>query len=280
MRPDDPRTTAQSSGTHRIGRLFVTSHRRPVFQSEDARALFQKCRGVRPQEGTDFDKIAEDLNFITLWFFSAFLRRTAPTAGEDHKWCLLVAGLIRRLLAAFGVDGPLDHLNNAETVNSFYILGTLTDAPREDLYLRSKMAAEIGASEVPGETRAIRCAFRGLQMMMVRSEWGAKIAGRNKGAPRKAPPEEEYLVRALHELYADVTGDKRWNTTPVDIGIPGGPFVDFVKAVAAHIDDNLDAVEPPAPAALTKNLKALSTSPRRIGGRIRRVRKRLKGTNQ
>ena len=77
----------------------------------------------------------------------------------------------------------------------------------------------------------------------------------------------------LHALYADVTGDKRWITTSVDNGKSDGPFVRFAMAVAAHIHDNLDALKPAAPTGLAENLQSLSTLPRRIGARIRLIRK-------
>ena len=60
----------------------------------------------------------------------------------------------------------------------------------------------------------------------------------------------------------------------------GGPFVNFVMAVTTHIQGNLDAIEPSPPAALAKNLEALSNRLRRVITRIRAVRKKLKGTNQ
>lgn len=85
-----------------------------------------------------------------------------------------------------------------------------------------------------------------------------------------------YLVAALHDLYTGVTGDKNWYTANVDNGTPSGPFIEFVQAMAAHILVNLDAVDPPVP-TLAKNLKTLSTSPRRI---VKRVQKILKGTNR
>jgi len=139
------------------------------------------------------------------------------------------------------------------------------------------MAAEIDAREPPSEWAAIRVTLRGLQVMLARAEWAAATAGLNKGAVRKAPPDEVSLVAALHRLYADVTGDKRWHTINVNNGAPGGPFVDFVMAVAAHIHDHLDnAMDPPAPEAFANNIKTLSTSPRRVAKRIGLARKILK----
>jgi hypothetical protein len=229
---------------------------------------------VRPQ--ADFDKIANDLDFIAQEHISSCRRRMAPTAGEDQKRLLRIASLAQRSLAAFGVNKPLDQPDN----NSIYMLGIPADAPRhrEDLYLRSRMAAEIGAPDVPGEWPAIRGAVRGLQMIQVRADCAAIIAERDKGAVR-TPPEELSLVAGLHKVYADVTGDKRWQTIDPETGTPGGPFVRFVQEVTAHIHDNLDAVDPPVPVALAKNLMALSTLPRRLGKRINVVRKMLKDTN-
>ena len=205
----------------------------------------------------------------------------APTPGEDQKWFLKVARHIRPLLADFAVSGHIDHLSSPETISLISLLSFPSDAvlPRDDLYLRNRMAVEVGAREVLGAAPAIRGTLRGLQMMMVHAERGAAIAEDPKGARRKEPPEELYLVAALHALYQRVTGDKFWITSPPDGGVPGRPFVSFAMAVLAHICDNLDALEPAAPAALAENLKRLSTSPRRIGNRIRYVRRKLKGMN-
>ena len=251
-----------------------------VFNPEDAKAMFL---GVRPPEQTDFAKVAQDLDFIVLHFLSAFLRRTAATAGEDQKWLLGIASGARQLLAAFGVNGPRNHLDNGETANSILMLALPADVTLHrqwDLYLRHHMAEEISAPEMPSEWHATRATLRGLQMILVRAECAATIIGTDKGAPRKPATEELYLVGALHALYADVTGDKRWITTSVDNGKTDGPFVRFAMTVAAHIHDNLDALKPAASTDLAKNLKALSRSPRRINNRIRLVRKRLKGTNR
>jgi hypothetical protein len=269
-----PRPPARNSVPRRFGRLLVTSYKRPIFQPKDVKALFHECRRVRRQNEADFDKIANDLDFIAQECISACRRRMAPTPGEDQKWLLGIASQAKRLLAAFGVNNLIDQPDN----NSVYLLGIPSDAPRhrEDLYLRSKMAAEVGAAEVPDTSPAIRGALRGLQMIRVRAECAADIAGRGKGAARMAPPEELSLVARLHEVFANVTGDKRWHTINPQTGIPGGPFVRFVQAGAAHIRDNLDAVESPVPAALATNLTALSMSPGRIADRIRLVRKILK----
>ena len=274
----DARLRPESSRAPRHGRLFVTSQNRPIFNPEDAKAMFL---GVQPHEQTDFAKVALDLDFIVLNFFSAFLRRTAATAGEDQKRLLGIASGARQLLAAFGVNGPRNHLDNGETVNSFYMLAIPADtAPaRWDLYLRHHMAEEISAPEMPSEWHATRATLRGLQMILVRAECAATIIGTDKGAPRKPATEELFLVGALHALYADVTGDKRWITTSVDNGKTDGPFVRFVMAVAKHIHDNLDALKPAASTDLAENLKALSTSPRRIGTRIR-LSGRTKGANR
>jgi hypothetical protein len=256
--------------------LFVTAQERPIFNPEDAKVMFQNCLKVRPPEQTDFAKVALHLDVIVLNFFSTFLRRTAAPAGEDQKWLLGIARGARQLLASFSVNGPRNHLDNVETVNSVSMLAIPTDATlhrRWDLYLRQHMAEEISAPEMPSERQAIRAALRGLQMMLVRAECAATIVGTEKGAPREPAAEELYLVKALHALYADVTGDKRWITTSADTGKSGGPFVKFAMAVAAHIHDNLDSLEPAAPTGLAANLKSLSTSPRRIGARIRVIRK-------
>ena len=186
------------------------------------------------------------------------------------------------VLADFAVDGRTGHLNKPETLDLIAMLSFPSDAalPGEDLYLRDRVAAEVGARERLAETAVIRGALRGLQVMMVRTKYGAAIAEREKGAARKEPPEEQYLVYALHDLYAGVTGDNRWNTTNVMTETQGGPFVNFVMAVTTHIQGNLDAIEPSPPAALAKNLEALSNRLRRVITRIRAVRKKLKGTNQ
>ena len=119
--------------------------------------MFQNCLGVRPPEQTDFAKVAQDLDFIVLHFLSAFLRRTAATAGEDQKWLLGIASGARQLLAAFGVNGPRNHLDNGETANSFYMLAIPADtAPaRWDLYLRHHMAEEFSAPEMPSEAPGV-----------------------------------------------------------------------------------------------------------------------------
>ena len=116
------------------------------------------------------------------------------------------------------MNGPLDHLDNKETINAVYRLGTPADlqSPRGGDYLRYRMAAEIGAPGTLSARHAIRAGLRGLQMIMVCAENAAEIAGRDKGAPRNTPPEELSLVAKLHELYTDVTGDKRWVTTNPD----------------------------------------------------------------
>ena len=90
------------------------------------------------------------------------------------------------------------------------------------------MAVEVGAREVLSEgSPVIRGVLRGLQMMMVRAESAQQSAEREKGAPRKAPSEEESLVADRHALYARVTGDNRWNTTNAVTGTQGGPFVNL-----------------------------------------------------
>jgi hypothetical protein len=274
-RPDARLRPAQSSSEHRHGRLFVTSQERPIFNPDDAKVMFQNCLGMRPPEQTDFAKVAQDLDFIVLNFFSAFRRRTAATAGEDQKWLLGIASGARQLLAAFGVNGPRNHLDNEETANavSMLVIPADTMLPPWDLYLRHHMAEEISATEMPREWHATRAALRGLQMILIRAECAATIIGADKGTPRRPAAEELYLVGVLHALYADVTGDKRWITTSVDNGKSDGPFVRFAMAVAAHIHDNLDALKPAAPTGLAENLQSLSTSPRRIGARIRLIRK-------
>jgi hypothetical protein len=274
LRPDVRPRPAQSRGAHPI----VTSPKRSIFEPEDVKALFQKCLGARPPEEADFGEIAEDLNLTALLYLSSGLRRSSPSAGADQKWFQGIAGHCKRLLAAIGLNGPPYYLENNETIHAVYRLGILL--PPSGYYLRYKMAAEIGAPGLSSEWHIIRAGLLGLQMMMVCAECGAAIAGRDKGARRKTPPEELSLVAKLHELYTNVTGDRRWVTTSPDDGTPGGQFVEFVMAVAAHIHDNLDAMEPAAPTDLAKDLKSLSTSPRRINDRIRRVRKRLKGTNR
>ena len=275
-RPDVRLQPAPSSRARRHGRLFATAQERPIFNPEDAKVMFRNCLGVRPPEQTDFAKVALDLDFIVLNFFSTFLQRTAAPAGDDQKRLLVIARRTRKLLASFGVNGPRNHLDNVETVNSILMLDIPADAAlqrRWDLYLRQHMAEEISAPEMPSERHAIRATLRGLQMMLVRAECAATIVGTEKGARREPAAEELYLVKALHALYADVTGDKRWITTSADTGKSGGPFVKFAMAVAARIHDNLDSLEPAAPTGLAANLKSLSTSPRRIGTRIRLIRK-------
>ena len=79
------RKAAERIGTAACSTLLKN---RPIFNPEDAKVMFQNCLGVRPPEQTDFAIVAQDLDFIVLDFLSAFLRRTAATAGEDQKWLL------------------------------------------------------------------------------------------------------------------------------------------------------------------------------------------------
>jgi hypothetical protein len=253
--------------------LILTSQNRKIFEPKDVGPLFKKRRGIRPPDKAEFDKVSTDLDSIARRYISSGHRRMAPTPGEDEQWFLGIARHVKSVLAAFGVHKTFDQPDN----NSVYMLVSAVDvSPQgEDLYLRSQMASASGARGALDGWTAIRVALYGLQMMMARAEGGAAISAKGKGAPRKTPSEEISLVAELHELYARVTGDKRWITTPADSGDPGGPFVDFVKAAVEHIQKNLDAVEPAAPVALAKNLKALSTSGRRIGKRISVARKTL-----
>jgi hypothetical protein len=85
--------------------LFVTAQERPIFNPEDAKVMFQNCLGVRPPEQTDFAKVAQDLDFIVL-NFSVHSGGTAAPAEDRGLW---IVGA-RQLLAAFGVNGPRNHL--------------------------------------------------------------------------------------------------------------------------------------------------------------------------
>jgi hypothetical protein len=252
--------------------LIVTTQTKAIFQSEDVKALLQKC-GLRPRDEPDFEQLSTELDSIAQQCIRLGLRQMAPTPGEDEKWFRRIARDAKRLLAAFGVNKPLDELDN----DSVYRLTIGVDIPHqpEDLDLRRTMAVESGAGDLLGEWRAIRVALYGLKMMMARAERAAVLAKSGKATPRKAPSEEVFLVAALHDLYTEVTGDNNWYTANLDNGTPSGPFIEFVQAMTAHIHDNLDAVHP-VPPAMAKNLKALSTSPRRIAKRVRQIRK---GTN-
>jgi hypothetical protein len=261
---------AHNAPEPRIASPVVTSRQKPFFTLEDAEQVFKKIGQAR--DGTDFGSVAGKLDLIADDCVHASRRGTAPTAGEHQKWFQLVGRVARKLLVHFGVNGPLDHLDGNRTAGAVNaLLRAVPPNVSLDFYLRDKMAKEIKAP-TPSEWHAIRAFLRGLQFLTHRTQLAADTMEKDKGALRTAPPEEIYLVAQLHPLYAEVTGDNRWYTN-FENETQGGLFVSFVSAVAAHIHDRLEILEPPAPARLVNGLKALSTSRRRIIKRIQQVRK-------
>lgn len=110
---------------------------------------------------------------------------------------------------------------------------------------------------------------------MHRARLGIEELEDKKGAHRKAPTEEIYLVSALDHLYFEVAGERRSYTIHTANKTQGGPLVELVALVAAHICANLRAVTPDAErdVGLVDKLASLSRSRRRIIERIRQVRK-------
>jgi hypothetical protein len=264
----------------RIASLLVTttSHEQPIFTPEDVEALLQKI-GKTPREGTDLDLVAENLTRIAEDCVDAHRRGTAPTAGEYHKRFSSIERHVSKSLEYFDLHGSLDHLNGNGTVNSVNALIRCVPAnDRLDFYLRDKIAREIGASEVPSEWRALRVCLLSLQYVKHRLQLAVAQAQAGKGAPREVPPEEINLVAPVRDLYVEVTGDKNSYTNDPIKDTQGSSLVDFISGVAVHIHDHLAGAEPPAPADLRRNLKALGTKRRRIIERLRQIPKDVLST--
>jgi hypothetical protein len=262
--------TAHDNPAPRIAPLVITSREKPFFTPEDAEEVFKR---IGPRERIDFGSVAGTLDLIADNCVHASRRGTAPTAGEHQKWFQLVGCVARKLLVHFGVSGPLDHLDGNRTAGAVNaLLRAVPPNVSLDFYLRDMMAKEIKAPTTPSEWHTIRACLRGLQFLTHRTDLAADAMEKDKGASRTAPREEINLVAQLHPLYVEVTGDEGWYTTNLENETQSA-FVSLVSAVAAHIHNRLEIVDPPAPARLANGLKALSTSPRRIIKRIQQVRK-------
>jgi hypothetical protein len=248
--------------------------RKQFFTPEEVEALFDGTA----RQGIGIDPVVE-LNLIADRCVRISHEKAAPTAGERQKMFRFVRAHATKLVAAFGLTRPHDHLDSDRTAEAIYAL--LQSIPSNaSLYLRHSMAQEIKASELPGEWEVFRATLRGLQLMMLGGQLGDDAAELGKGAPRTSPREEIYLISALRDLYQKMTGDDDWDKGPPDEP-PSGPLASFIRAVAAHIRDELAAVEPvtglpahePVPPGLAANLNALSIRSWRIGSRFREVRR-------
>jgi hypothetical protein len=251
----------------------VTTEKRAFFTFNHAETLFQ---GRAPEEA-DFDLVAAKLTLIAEGCVSVYQRATGPTAGKRQEWFRSVAGVSSKLLALFGLHRPLDHLEGPRTLDAINAL-QLSVPTQLDLYLRQRLAKEIKASEVPSVWQTFRMGLGCMQLMMHYAQLADDAAEKSKSSSRRAPEEELYLVRELYALNVEITEDKRWYTV-VD-GTPQGPMVELVGAVATHIHDHLDVMEPAPPPGLAAHLNALSKSPRRIAKRLSMVRPLFEGTNR
>jgi hypothetical protein len=275
--------TSYLLATHIVGRFFKPA---------DAQTIFQKIGSSGIQEGTDFAEIADQLDFIAQSYVSAYRRTMTATAGELQEWFRDLEHLAKDLLATCGVQGTLDPLTS-NAVN--LLLYTVPTDVGIGFNLRSALRAETHSPEVPSEWQTIRVALRSLQFLAHRARIAIVELEDKKGAHRKARTEEIYLVSALDHLYFEVTGERRSYTIDTVNGTQGGPLVELVALVAAHMCANLQAVTRDAErdvglvdklailsravtpdgerdVGLVDKLTNLSRSPRRIIWRIRQVR--------
>jgi hypothetical protein len=241
---------------------------RQFFEPADAEAYFGKAA----LDGVKFD-VAERLNDIADACVSASRLAAAQTARERRKVSRLIAGDADRMLANFELSSPFDSLLTNSVVNDMVI--GVSPIDRRYRLLLAHIAREAGA---PGQPMDLR---RAIHLVL----WGLQLIGHCAGqqaaepaaaaATRKVPEDEIVLVDELHKLYEAVTGDDRWQTTPIEGGPPGGPFVELVRAVASRIRDRVPLLRPPPPPRLAENLAALTRTPSRVAKRIRRIRRIL-----
>ena len=138
------------------------------------------------------------------------------------------------LLAACGMNGTLEPVtSNAVNV----LLYTVPTDAGIGFNLRSALRAETHSPEVPSEWHTIRAALRCLQFLEHRARLAIVELEDKKGAHRKARTEEIDLVSALDHLYFEVTGQRRSYTIDALNETQGGPLVELVAIVAAHMCD-------------------------------------------
>jgi hypothetical protein len=251
--------------------LFVGARGGQFFDRIHAESVFQRT-GKKARDSKSFGDASVELNILAESCVTASRQGTARTARDWHKLFQSAEHHTGKLLRCFGLTGSFDRLVSNDLVNALILRVPPDDAGYRVLHMH--VAREVGAPGKPlGERQALHVGLWCLQLMK-------HCLGLLAGAPRpaadvtrEAPREELILVMGLHELYEDLTGDSRWQTTPIDgPPVPGGPFVRLVMAVAGHIHDHLHLVKPPPPPSLARNLELLSKSPRRIGLRITAVR--------
>lgn len=240
------------------------------FQASEAEAIFRKIGS--PPEGADFIDVAGKLDRIAEDWVRGYRRQVAATAGKLCDWSRDAQSRVKDSLAIFGINGALDP-PNSDAVNAL-----LYEIPPDmglGLNLRYALCEEIDTTKVPSEWHAIRLSFRAMQFLYHRLGLMVDELEKKKGAPRKPQVEEIDLVDALDQLYQEVTGERRAYTIDTANETVGGPLVEFVAEVAAHISKNLQVVpvDEKRDAGMAYRLKALSHSRQRIIRRIRQVRK-------
>jgi hypothetical protein len=261
----------QSSKKARIPLLFVGgSSEGSFFEPADAEACFEKAGKVL--DGTDFSDVAAKLDVLAGVCVAASRKAGTATAREFLDRCRSMSSHAGKLLADFGLTSSFDQLITNDVVSALIVRAPLDD--RRCRLLLGLMAKEVGIPGMLDPRRAFHLGLWGVQLIgcVARLLSAAPV----QKALRRAPPEELLLVDRLHKLYEEVTGDDHWQTTPTDgtkEPVPSGPFVNLVSAVAGHIADRLHLVQPSPPQNLAVNMEALSNGPRRIGERIKVLRK-------
>jgi hypothetical protein len=289
--PDE--VAGKNSGITLRTAALVVGLEKPIFGPADPEEIIHRI-GATARVGTDFGGIAIRLNRIAQECISTSRRETAPTAGELHAWFRSVKRDVEKVLAHFGITGPLDHLESGTTINALNTLlraMPMTDGP--DTYLRNMMAREVappdptnapdgagialGATGGPSQWQALRATVRSMQFLLQGTQLALQATEKGKGAPRRTPQEELDLVARVMDLYVETTGDQKVYTIVTTMGgdinekKDGSRLVDFIKAVTDHIYAHRAVIEPPPPARLVKTLKDFK--PRRIIERIRQVQK-------
>jgi hypothetical protein len=249
--------------------LIVESWKGELFDSAGAEACFKKAKKVL--DGTDFRDVAAKLDVLAGVCVAASRKAGTATAREFWDRCRSMSSHADTLLADFGLTSSFDQLITNDVVNALIIRAPLDD--RRCRLLLRHMAREVGVLGLLEPREALHLGLWGLQLI---GHYACLLtAAPAKNATREPPLEELILVERLHALYKKVTGDDSWQTTPT-IGtkpVPGGPFVDLVRAVARRIRDGTRFVKPPPPNDLATNMDALSKNPRRVAERITAVRR-------